>query len=97
MLLEKEVLDYLERRSRLTWLKFIDKQKNSVKEYEYVVEIWHKFEMKSMKDYHDLYLEWDVSLLAKVFEKTESSSFKKLWTMSEILFECTSLKLWFNA
>ena len=39
------------------------------KEYEHVLNVWKKFEMKTMKDYHDLYLKCDVSLLADVFEK----------------------------
>ena len=32
--------------------------------------------MKSVKDYHNLYLNWDVSLLANLFEKTKDSSLK---------------------
>ena len=43
-------------------------KKISDKEYEYV-KVWNKFEMKTMKDYHDLYLKCDVLLLADVFEK----------------------------
>ena len=29
--------------------------KNSDKEYEHVLKVLNKFEMKTMKDYHDLY------------------------------------------
>ena len=36
----------------------------------------HKFEMKTMKDYRKLYLRYDVSLLADVFEKFGNNSFK---------------------
>ena len=39
------------------------------KEYEHVLNVWKKFGMKTMKDYHDLYLKCDVLLLADVFEK----------------------------
>ena len=38
--------------------------------------VWKKFEMKTMKDYHDLYLKCDVSLLADVFEKFKNNSLK---------------------
>ena len=41
----------------------------SGKEYENVVNVSKKYEMKTMKDYHDLYLKCDVLLLADVFEK----------------------------
>ena len=32
--------------------------------------------MKTMKDFHDLYLECDVLLIADVFEKFRNNSFK---------------------
>ena len=41
--------------------------KNSDKEYEHVLKFWNKFEMKTMKDYHDLYLKCDILLLGDVF------------------------------
>ena len=44
------------------------------KEYEHVLKVWNKFEMKPMKDYYDLYLKWDVSLSADVFEKLTNNS-----------------------
>ena len=31
-------------------------KKISDKDYEHVLKVWNKFEMKRMKDYHDLYL-----------------------------------------
>ena len=36
----------------------------------------NNFEMKMMKDYHDLYLECDVLLLADGFEKFRNNSIK---------------------
>ena len=41
----------------------------SGKECQHVLKVWNKFEMKTMKDYHNLYLKCDVLLLANVFEK----------------------------
>ena len=51
-------------------------KKISAKEYEHVLKVWNKFEMKTTKDYHDLYLECDVLLLADVFEKFGNNSLK---------------------
>ena len=51
-------------------------KKNSGTEYEHVVKVWNKFEMKTMKDYHNLYLKCDVLLLADVFEKLINNSLK---------------------
>ena len=49
-------------------------KKNSGSEYDYVHKIWDKFEMKTMKDYLNLYLKCDFLLLADVFEKFRNSS-----------------------
>ena len=46
------------------------------KEYDHVPKVWNIFQMKTMKDYHDLYLKWDILLLADVFEKFRNSSLK---------------------
>ena len=46
------------------------------KEYEHVINVWKKTEMKTMKDYHDLYLKCDVLLLADVFEIFRNNSLK---------------------
>ena len=48
----------------------------SDKEYDHVFKVLNKYEMKTMKDYHDLYLKWDVLLLADVFEKFRNNSLK---------------------
>ena len=46
------------------------------KEYEHVLNVWKKFEMKTMKDDRNLYLKCDVLLLADVFEKFRKNSLK---------------------
>ena len=51
-------------------------KKTSGQEYEHVSKLCKKFEMKTMKDYHDLYLKWDVLLLADAFEKFRNNSIK---------------------
>ena len=48
----------------------------SDKEYEHVLNVWNEFEMKTMKDHHDLYLKCDILLLADVFEKFRNNSLK---------------------
>ena len=45
------------------------KKKISDKEYEHVLKAWDKFEIKTMKDYHNLYIICGVLLLADVFKK----------------------------
>ena len=50
--------------------------KISNKKYDHVPKVWNKFEMKTMKDYHDLYLKYDVLLLADVFEKFRNNCIK---------------------
>ena len=50
--------------------------KISDKEYEHVLKVWNKFKMKTIKDFHDLYLKCDVLLLADVFEKFRNNSLK---------------------
>ena len=51
-------------------------KKISDKEYENVPKVWNKFEMKTMKNYHDLDLKCDVLLLADVFQKFRNNTLK---------------------
>ena len=46
----------------------------SDKKYEHA--LLNKFEMKTMKGYHDMYLKYDVLFLADVFEKFRNNSLK---------------------
>ena len=48
----------------------------SDKEHKHVLAVWNKFEMKTMKDYHNLYLKFGVLLLVDVFEKFQNNSIK---------------------
>ncbi len=36
--------------------------------YQHAHNVWEKFDMKTMREYHDLYLKSDIILLADVFE-----------------------------
>ena len=47
----------------VNWLKFSDKQN------DYVLNVQNTFEMKTIKYYQDLYLNYNFLLLADVFEK----------------------------
>lgn len=49
------------------YLKLEDKY-ISKEDYKHAKQVWETFEMKTMEDYHDLYLKSDVLLLADVFE-----------------------------
>ena len=42
--------------SKETFYSSLTGKKISDKEYEHVLNVWDKFEMKKMKDYHDFFL-----------------------------------------
>ena len=44
---------------------FTDRKIND-KEYHTFLKVWNKFEIKTMKDNHNLYFKWDFLLLADV-------------------------------
>ena len=48
----------------------------SGKEYDHVLKVLNSFKMKSMKDNHDFYLKWDVSLFGYVFKDIRNNSIK---------------------
>ena len=52
-------------------------RKTTEKEYEHVHNVWNKFEMKTMKAYHNFLKKCYVLLLADVFGKFRSNSLKK--------------------
>ena len=62
-LLTKEKFDSL-----LTDMKIRDKN------YEHVLNIWNKFEMRTMKDYRELYLKYDVLSLANMFDSIRNNN-----------------------
>eukprot|EP00732_Lithocolla_globosa_P000400 Lithocolla_globosa_v1_NODE_118_length_6146_cov_16.773600.p5 type:complete len:102 gc:universal NODE_118_length_6146_cov_16.773600:1503-1198(-) len=56
--------------------------------YEYYLEICERFNLKTNKDYHDLYLKLDICLLADVFENFRKNIFENIQTGSTLLYFC---------
>ena len=55
---------------------YIDRYKIVINSMSMFFKVWNTIQIKTMKDYHDLYLKCDVLILADVFEKFESSILK---------------------
>ena len=62
--------------SKENFYSLLTDKKISDKKYDHVPNVWNKFEVKTIKDCHDLYLKCDVLLLADVFEKFRNNSLK---------------------
>ena len=84
--------------SSLTGAKVNDKK------YEHALNVCNKLEMQTMKDYHNLYLNCDVLLLADVFEKFRNNSLKNYGLCPnyymrvrslnwDVMFKMTKIKL----
>ena len=67
-------------------------RKISDKEYEHGLNAWNKFEMKRMKDYHDLYLKFDIILSANKFEKFRNNSLKNYGLCPSHYFSAPGLR-----
>ena len=68
-------------------------KKNSDKEYAHVLNVWKKFEMKMVKNYHDLYLKCGVFLLADAFEKFRNNSIKNYVLSPSYFVSAPALRL----
>ena len=54
--------------SKEDFYSILNDQHISNEDYEHVQNVWNKFSLKNMGDYHNLYLKSDILLLADVFE-----------------------------
>ena len=63
--------------SKLKFYSSLSNIKITRKKYEHVLSVWNKFEMKTRKGYHKLYLKYGILLLAaNVFKKYRNNSLK---------------------
>ena len=68
-------------------------KKISDKEYEHALTVWNMFEIKLMKDYHDMYLKCDVLLSASDFENIRNNTLKNYGLRSSHYFKKVK-KVW---
>ena len=62
--------------SRKKFYSSLTDRKSTDKKYDPVLNVWEKTEMKTMENYHDLYLKCYVFLLAHVLEKFRNKGLK---------------------
>ena len=62
--------------SKEMFYSLLTDRKSTDKEYQHVPNFWKKSKMETVKDYQDLYLEWDVLLVTNAFEKFRNNSLK---------------------
>ena len=62
--------------SKEKFYRLITDRKIRDRECEHVLNVWKKHEMKTMKDYHNLYLKYGILSLVDVFEKFRNNSLK---------------------
>ena len=67
----------------------------SEEQYDRALEMWRRYDCKTMKDYHDLYLTLDVTLLADVFENFRDMALREYkldpahsWTVPGFAWNC---------
>ena len=67
----------------------------SEEEYDRALQMWQRYDCKTMKDYHDLYLTLDVTLLADVFENFRDMALREYkldpahsWTVPGFAWNC---------
>ena len=61
--------------SKKRFIVFLTSKQISDKDYEHGLKVCNAFEMKTMKDYHNFYLKFDVLILA-IFEKLINNNLK---------------------
>ena len=66
-------------------------KKVSGKESEYVIKFRNKFEIKTMKDYYNLYLKCDILFLADVFENFRNNRLKNYGSFSSHYLSAAAL------
>ena len=64
---------------------------NSDKEYDHILKVWNRFGMKTMKDYHDLFLKCNILLLGNVFENFRNSSLKNYGLCPSHKMRCSAM------
>jgi len=65
----------------------------SDEDYEHTQKVWQYFDMKTVRDYHNLYLKTDVLLLADVFGNLRDICLKKYELYPTWYFYCTWIGL----